>query len=161
MKKIVLKSWMLMSIFLIAMISGPLAAQKVDGNKDEIFKRIKAEKIAYFTEKLSLTEEEAQRFWPVYNQYEKESFELYKSMRGLKFKFSEMSDSDADLYMKRHLEIKEKEFQLEKSYMPKFKNVLSSKKTAGVFYYEKQFRNEMLDKVRSRMPSERKERGRE
>lgn len=42
----------------------PLAAQEVrDGE------RLEALKIAYLTKKLSLTTEEAQRFWPVYNQY--------------------------------------------------------------------------------------------
>ena len=147
--------------FLLSVLSMPMVAQKWEGNREEVYKRIKAEKIAYFTEKLSLTEDEAAKFWPIYNQYEKENIEILQQMRGHKFNFEEMSDADADNYMKKHLEIKEKEFQIEKSYLPKFKSVLTSKKAAGVFYYERQFRNEMLDKVKSRMPLERKDRGRE
>ncbi|MFK7783052.1 hypothetical protein, partial [Psychroserpens sp.] len=34
--------------------------------------RIKAQKIAFITEKLDLTTEEAQQFWPIYNAHEKE-----------------------------------------------------------------------------------------
>ena len=32
--------------------------------------RIKAQKIAFFTEKIQLTVQEAERFWPVYNEFE-------------------------------------------------------------------------------------------
>ncbi|HMP29980.1 MAG TPA: hypothetical protein PKD85_10285, partial [Saprospiraceae bacterium] len=117
--------------FLLSVLSMPMVAQKWEGNREEVYKRIKAEKIAYFTEKLSLTEDEAAKFWPIYNQYEKENIEILQQMRGHKFNFEEMSDADADNYMKKHLEIKEKEFQIEKSYLPKFKSVLTSKKAAG------------------------------
>jgi len=32
--------------------------------------RVKAYKIAYITDQLSLTEKEAQKFWPIYNAHE-------------------------------------------------------------------------------------------
>ena len=38
-----------------------------DGRMNE---RIKAQKVAFITEKLSLTAEEAQQFWPIYNAFE-------------------------------------------------------------------------------------------
>ena len=45
--------------------------------------RIKAFKTAYITEQLDLSVEEAEKFWPVYNQYDKELFKL-KIERGRK-----------------------------------------------------------------------------
>ena len=36
----------------------------------EIQEKIKAQKIAFITDKLELTSEEAQQFWPIYNEFE-------------------------------------------------------------------------------------------
>src|SRR6187455_2970115 len=49
---------------------------------------IKAQKVAYLTQKMSLTTEEAQKFWPIYNEYDKgleairkERREAHKAMK--------------------------------------------------------------------------------
>ena len=44
------------------------------GNRD----KIKTLKIAFITEKLDLSEQEAQKFWPVYNAFEEENFKFRK-----------------------------------------------------------------------------------
>ena len=40
--------------------------------------KIRSYKIAYLTEKLNLTENEAQKFWPIYNKYDKKMMQLRK-----------------------------------------------------------------------------------
>jgi hypothetical protein len=40
--------------------------------KDKIRERIKAQRIAFITQRLALTPDEAQKFWPVYNQFSDE-----------------------------------------------------------------------------------------
>ncbi|MCB0697691.1 MAG: hypothetical protein KDC07_10020, partial [Chitinophagaceae bacterium] len=61
-------------LFLLTML---LAVTTVIAQPDRDHKhdRIKALKIAYITEKLDLTSEQAQKFWPVYNRYEKEKWD--------------------------------------------------------------------------------------
>lgn len=56
------------SFFLIALLGVGLVSNGQDPTQEKA-DHIKAQKIAFFTEKLSLTPEEAQRFWPVYNLY--------------------------------------------------------------------------------------------
>ena len=62
-------------LFLISILSvftfTVLIAQDKGGPTPEMFEKIKAEKISFFTEKLSLTPSEAQAFWPVYNEFER------------------------------------------------------------------------------------------
>lgn len=41
----------------------------------------RAQKVAYLTEVMDLTAEEAQVFWPIYNQAQKEKREAYKAVR--------------------------------------------------------------------------------
>ena len=50
-------------------ISASCFAQEAPAQKKHNGERAQAEKIGYITQRLQLTPEEAQVFWPVYNQY--------------------------------------------------------------------------------------------
>ena len=65
------------------------------------FERIQAEKIAFITQELDLSPEEAQAFWPVYNQCWKEAREANKKMR----------DAFGELRGKKGEELSEKEIE--------------------------------------------------
>ncbi|MFP4041584.1 MAG: hypothetical protein ACLFT6_02355, partial [Bacteroidales bacterium] len=56
---------LILSICLLLSIS---AAGQEDKNQS-IREQIQTEKIAFFTEKIGLTLQEAEKFWPVYNEY--------------------------------------------------------------------------------------------
>jgi Spy/CpxP family protein refolding chaperone len=87
-----MKNSVLKTLFLLACISfssiatsqpmGPPPAQKgkaeLQGEKKE---NIEAMKIAFITNKLELSPEEAQKFWPVYNQYNEKLKDLRKKRR--------------------------------------------------------------------------------
>lgn len=40
--------------------------------------RVQAQRVAFITEKIDLTSKEAQKFWPVFNEYEKEERKIRK-----------------------------------------------------------------------------------
>jgi Spy/CpxP family protein refolding chaperone len=118
----------------------------------EIFEKVKSEKIAFLTDKLSLTEEEAQKFWPIYNQYEKEKTEIIKNMSLPRAKKIEsMTEAEANKTLESMVDYREKELQIEKKYIAKFKTVLPIKKVAGLMIAEREFRKVMIDNVKSRL----------
>ena len=43
--------------------------------------RVRAEKVAFLTEQIDLTESEAQVFWPIYNQLQNEQRESFEAVR--------------------------------------------------------------------------------
>ncbi|MGB0178240.1 MAG: hypothetical protein ACPF9D_13825, partial [Owenweeksia sp.] len=57
-----------LSLLLAITFTSPIFAQQ----RDRVNDRIEAMRAQFFTEKLDLTPEEAQKFWPVYNQYREE-----------------------------------------------------------------------------------------
>jgi Spy/CpxP family protein refolding chaperone len=119
--------------------------------KGEIFEKVKSEKIAYLTDKLDLTEEEAQKFWPIYNQYEKEKMEIAKAMMTSKMRRpKEMTDAEASKFLDSIVDFHEKEAQIEKKYIAKFKGALPVKKVAGLLIAERDFRKVMIDNVKTR-----------
>lgn len=68
-------------------------------NGQEKRSKIKALKTAFITEELSLTPEEAQKFWPIYNVFDEERFELHERRKKLLFEaenLEKLSDKEAE-----------------------------------------------------------------
>jgi len=98
-------------------------------------KKFKVMKIAYLTEKLELTPEEAQQFWPIYNEFESKKKLERKEFRDDKKdmeKEIELSDADIEKMLNEHLQLKQDELNLEKEYLAKFKTVLPMKKVGDM-----------------------------
>ena len=57
------------------------------GQRKERHERIQALKVAFITEKLELTPEEAQQFWPVFNAIEKQKEKESSQFREVSSKF--------------------------------------------------------------------------
>jgi hypothetical protein len=109
----------------------------------------KAEKIAFISTKLELTVAEAEKFWPVYNASEAEFKLLKKEHRaamGEKKKISEMTDTEVEKLLDKGLEIQQKELEIRKKYLVKFKEVLPIKKVAKLTRLEHEFRKRNFPK---------------
>jgi len=142
MKKLLLLS--ILSIFSITI----LIAQERTGSTTEIFEKIKAEKISFFTEKLSLTPSEAQAFWPVYNEFEKKRFDIQRQIHEFEHmdedKVNSLSDSEIDQMTNNYVSSFEKEAMLLKEYNKQFLKVLPKKKVLMMYRTENQFRGHLI-----------------
>ncbi|MFN5319693.1 MAG: hypothetical protein ACK5CY_12710 [Bacteroidia bacterium] len=71
------------SILFTLLVTGILSAQP--GRKGErgerIKERIRAERVAFLTERLDLTSDQAQKFWPIYNEHDVKISALKKEQR--------------------------------------------------------------------------------
>ncbi len=106
------------------------AQEENTGNRGE---KIEALKIAFITQKLELSSEEAQKFWPVYNQYENE----------MKSTFRENRDGDV-------IENDERLLNIRKKYRPEFVKVLGQSRMNKLFTAEKEFRGVLLQHLKNR-----------
>ena len=115
---------------------------------------IDAMKIAYITKELSLTPEEAQQFWPVYNQYNDKIQELRKkrmdAYKDTKDNMDKLSDKEVEAVIDNDLVIRQKELDLRKEYEVKFKAILPIKKVAKLYAAEEQFKRVLLDKLKDK-----------
>lgn len=121
-------------------------AQQKGGRKEQLA----SHKVAFITKELSLTSDEAQKFWPVYNQFEAEKKEIRKKRRELMKdhpKLEQMSDAEVQKAMENMLASKQKELDLEKSYHTKFLAVLPVKKVAKLHVAEEKFKRLLLKKL--------------
>lgn len=127
------------------LLMGSLVFGQVGKRREALEERVKSLKIAFVTEKLALTPDESEKFWPVYNQMEAERATL---MAEKKSDFGEdISDKEAQGYITRHFDIREKELLLERRYVDKFKTFLPDRKVAKLLWVEKQFRQEVMSNI--------------
>lgn len=142
MKKLLLISILSIFTFTLAI------AQDKSGPTKEMFEKIKAEKISFFTEKLSLTSTEAQAFWPVYNEFEKKRFEIQRQIHEFERmpddKFANLTDSEVEKMMSNYIGSFEKEALLLKEYNKQFLKVLPNKKVLMMYRTENQFRGHLI-----------------
>ncbi len=131
-------------------------------NADRIEKRakieekIKQKRIAFITMNLDFTQEEAQRFWPVYNEFEQKRKAIM--MQKIKLPFmhqNEMTELEADQLLTNIIKIESEELALKNEYIEKLKTVIPTVKVAQLVILEKRFRQEILNKFKHKMKGRR------
>jgi hypothetical protein len=109
--------------------------------------RLKAYRIAIFTETLPLTPEEAQGFWPIYNEYLDKREQMQEDMKSKK-KLDVMSDDEVEDQVKRHFEMRQRDLDLEKDLYQKLRAVIPLRKIVKIPNAEREFREQLLIKLR-------------
>ena len=116
--------------------------------------QIQVERIAYFTEKIGLTAEEAQLFWPVYNELDNKRTALFEEKAALMKKFmnesAKMTERQIDEQLNRLVVIQQQEAALPGEYDAKFRKVLPARKVMNLYVAEMGFRNYLLQTMQNR-----------
>ncbi|MBR6869808.1 MAG: hypothetical protein IKM93_08335 [Bacteroidales bacterium] len=117
------------------------------------WERLQAEKIAFITQELDLTPEEAQVFWPVYNQCWKEVLASHKATReafaGIRGKQAEgLTDKEMEKKLDAYIQASTRSNQVLADWYPKFKEVLPIRKVAKLYQAEEAFQQRMINNLR-------------
>jgi Spy/CpxP family protein refolding chaperone len=139
-----------LSIFMLFFMSiAVISAQRHRSEGHDRKEKVESLRIAYISEKLDLTPEEAQRFWPVYNQFRDQQKAIVREARADK-NLSEMSAAEADAQVNKNLEREEKMLALRKDFHKKLKGVIPSEKIVRLQNIEQDFKKEVLERVKER-----------
>ncbi len=108
--------------------------------------RVQAMKVAFITNKLSLTPEQAQQFWPIYNQYQKQETQLKRNFRNGK-NINLMSDEEVEQHIDQRFALEEKLLNLKKNCYQELKNVISIRQIANIAKTENEFKAVLLKEI--------------
>ncbi len=116
---------------------------------------IEMRRIAFYNRFLNLTPAEAEKFWPLFNEYAKKRAEIKKDIIKNKKSyedenFDQLNEKEADEAIKNDVEVQQKMFDLNKEYIAKFKIILPVQKVAKLRKAEQKFRKELLKMVRDK-----------
>ncbi|ULC58880.1 sensor of ECF-type sigma factor [Flaviramulus sp. BrNp1-15] len=112
--------------------------------------RIKALKVAFLTERLELTQEEAQQFWPVYNAYdditrEIKHEELKNIRREIKDNIATLSDERSSELLSKIASAQERLHDEEVKLNSKLKKIISPKKIIQLKVAEEDFKHKLFE----------------
>ena len=140
-------------LVLVLMGSGVMAQKK--NNAQE---KIRAAKIALITERLGLTPDQAQRFWPLYNEFTSKRGELRKEFNTAKkgVDIETASEAESRKIMEMGLRLKQNELNLEKEYRTKMMDVISTKQILSLKNAEDDFRKMVFDRLKKQKMAEKR-----
>jgi hypothetical protein len=102
---------------------------------------IRAMKMQVIGQNMSLSDTEAQKFWPIYKHYADDLHEVHNAKYALLKQYAEMwstmTDQDALIYVRRWMEVDEEAQALRLKYVPVVTQVLPGKKAATFFQLER------------------------
>ena len=113
---------------------------------------IKALKIAFITERLQLTEIEAQKFWPIYNAFDSENQKIRQETVG-KFRrtdFSSMNEIEAKKQLEDMMVADTKKHQLRQQFVNDLLKILPAKKIIILKATEDAFNRRMMQEMKKR-----------
>jgi hypothetical protein len=104
-------------------------------------KDLRAMKMQVIGQNMSLSDEEGQKFWPIYNHYVKDLTEVNNQKYALLKQYAEMwatmSDQDAMIYVRHWLEVDGQAQALRLQYVPTVSQVLPGRKAATFFQLDR------------------------
>ena len=129
------------------------AQQSSSIEEKEKNEKIEAARIAHITSKLSLSPEQAQKFWPVYNEFSAKRESLRKQHRQVmhSVRGKETSNEEAQQVIKTHLRMEKEEAELaDEYYGKKLQAVLESRQILKLMQAEHEFKKILLQQLKER-----------
>jgi hypothetical protein len=134
------------------------------GRHDQKREKYRSMKIAYFTDNLELTPDEAEKFWPLYNAYEKQKREFMTALRQMSKGFiqqaAELSNEEAEEILDKHINARQQQWDHDLKFHEDLKEVLPAKKVMNFYITEVHFREFMLKKIREDHTNDKRRQGR-
>lgn len=108
----------------------------------EVRDRIDAQRVAFITQQLDLSPDEAARFWPIYNEYR----DALKEMRDAfeRPDLETISEQEASSVIEQHLQMEQQKLDLKRTLLTRLRTVVSAKKVLMLHQAEIEFNRELL-----------------
>lgn len=140
----------IISVVCTLVLVSVVALAQNNGKKDpeKWREKVRAEQVAMITSELDLTEAEAQAFWPVYNEVQKQRREAFQAS-GEAFKALKegVDGADVNTLLNNYLDAKKKCEALDAEALNRYKKVLPVQKVAKLVMAEEKFRHQQIGKL--------------
>ncbi|WP_136666474.1 sensor of ECF-type sigma factor [Flavobacterium sp. H122] len=122
---------------------------------DDRIERVKALRVAYISDRLNLTPEEAQKFWPVFNQFDDRQFELQRQKRQLLHKLKpantgNLSEKESAQLMADDERIETELQNNRKQLVKNLQGIIPNQKILMLRQIEVEFKQKLLNQIKNR-----------
>ncbi len=136
-------------LIILVLITIPFFGQKT---YEEKLNNLRSQKVAFITQRIELTPDEAEVFWPIYNELSQKKYALNKRRKEITFElknnWDNYTDQEKESLADEFVGLKLKDANLDIEYHEKFKKVLSVEQVLRLYQSEIAFKNYLLNKIR-------------
>ncbi|MDG2372605.1 MAG: hypothetical protein P8L83_08350 [Flavobacteriaceae bacterium] len=141
--------------YLIILIS-PLfifsQASNEKNDKEQRFERMESRKIAFISDKVELSPDKAQVFWPIYNKYNSEIKSVRDSSKSIIRNYNNnksfMSNDELGKVIDAVLKIEQRYLEIKIKYVKDFHKIISNKQIIELHQAEESFKRELLRRIK-------------
>ena len=149
-------------ILLLIMVMIPVLKTTAQNPKLE---RLNAYKIAFFTRRLNFTSQEAEKFWPVYNEYQKQKnliqVERNSIIRNFNLNENNLNDNQLTELGDKLLSAMDQESSLAATFHNKLKELLPPAKVIRFYQVENLYKIQLLNELQGDRQQQRGNQGRD
>jgi len=149
-------TFLLAAVVVFGMVG--IAQSAADTNMEILLQKVKADKKLLVASNMGLTDEEGTKFWPLYDEYQKELDQLNRNIgKTIKeyadaFNKGPLPDDQAKKLMNEVLTIEETEVKAKRSYADKISKVIPAAKTARYIQIENKIRALLKAEIAKEIP---------
>lgn len=115
---------------------------------------VKALRVAIYTQVLELTADEAEKFWPLHNEFQKKvrtlKEELHRKRKSLAASGKELTDEELTKKMDEIFDLEVQIVNMQRAHMKKLMEVIPAAKVVLIPKAEEEFKKALLDQIRRR-----------
>lgn len=156
------------TLFLITIFAVSSNAQTENGSRNnrnnnnqsnDFEERMRSEKVAFISNYLDLSTEEAQDFWPIYNEFEKKSRDSELERMNIEAQIRDADDNlsnrEVNNLIERLIQTHQDDADIMSEYYNKFQEILPPKKVLKLSQSEEQFRRVIFQRYMGNRDSDR------
>lgn len=138
---------LVLALSLVLLFGSVLQAQRKEQRRAEIKQRVYERKVEFLKERVPMSAEEDNAFWPIYSEYMKKKDVAREHLRDLKKQQRKSGQIDYEKLNDMTVQTLADEANLTLEYYKRMKRVLPPQKMYLLFEAEKDFKKQLLDKV--------------
>ena len=127
-----------------------LTALGLRAQNPSTMERVEAAKIALITERLELTPEQAEKFWPIYREFSEQQRNLRKEFNNLRTNHNPQTASEEEnqKMLEMGMQIKERQLGLERTYSERMQQVITTRQLMSLRKAEDDFKEMLMKRIR-------------
>lgn len=139
-------------IFIVVLFLSGFTAFAQNNNQQDARAKLAAARIALISERLGLTPEQAQQFWPIYNEYAEQRRSIQQEFRDARkgMDINKLTEEQGRALVQARMEGKQRQLNLETKYSDRLMDVINNRQLMALKKAEDDFRAMIIKRIEQR-----------
>jgi len=139
-------------ILIVALFLSGFTAFAQNNNQQDARAKLEAARIALISERLGLTPDQAQQFWPIYNEYAEQRRSIQQEFRDAKkgMDINNLTEEQGRALVQARMEGKQRQLNLESKYSDRLMDVINNRQLMALKKAEDDFRAMIIKRIEQR-----------